>query len=243
MCAVRPAWLDLVSLSYRPLVEKRGRRERRPRECSHALADLHGLHARGRLFARRKDLAVADDRLGRDGGLLVHDRALLGGGVLHDVELGRQRRRGDSSHEKGSENDFLHGLLLGEYSDRGRSDRGIERPSGTPVPSRSPRFAVNPNKLCRVNHCAWLSCCTAERIAALPQQQTICRPEPKFRPRIIRRPMHTRGAIGKEGEPMTDLRATEIAIVADDEDGAGDSAVSWAAVAAGEGAGDAPLTL
>src|SRR3984893_11106966 len=147
MCAVRPAWLDLVSLSYRPLVEKRGRRERRPRECSHALADLHGLHARGRLFARRKDLAVADDRLGRDGGLLVHDRALLGGGVLHDVELGRQRRRGDSSHEKGSENDFLHGLLLGEYSDRGRSDRGIERPSGTPVPSRSPALPLTPTSV------------------------------------------------------------------------------------------------
>src|SRR5712671_6560502 len=50
---------------------------------------------------------------------------------------------------------------------------------------------------------------------------------------IVRRPMHTPGAIGQEGEPMTDLRATEIAIVADDEDGARDSAVSWAAVAAG----------
>jgi hypothetical protein len=41
---------------------------------------------------------------------------------------------------------------------------------------------------------------------------------------------------------MTDLRATEIAIVADDEDGAGDSAVSWAAVAAGAVAA-AALTL
>ncbi len=41
---------------------------------------------------------------------------------------------------------------------------------------------------------------------------------------------------------MTDLRATEIAIVADDEDGAGDSAVSWAAVAAGAIAA-AALTL
>src|ERR1700686_541970 len=35
---------------------------------------------------------------------------------------------------------------------------------------------------------------------------------------------------------MTDLRATEIAIVADERDGADDSAVSWAAVAAGAGA-------
>jgi hypothetical protein len=50
------------------------------------------------------------------------------------------------------------------------------------------------------------------------------------------------GTIGQEGEPMTDLRATEIAIVADDEDGAGDSAVSWAAVAAGAVAA-AALTL
>jgi len=41
---------------------------------------------------------------------------------------------------------------------------------------------------------------------------------------------------------MTDLRATEIAIVADDGDGAGDSAVSWAAVAAGAVAA-AALTL
>jgi hypothetical protein len=41
---------------------------------------------------------------------------------------------------------------------------------------------------------------------------------------------------------MTDLRATEIAIVADDEDGAGDSAVAWAAVAAGAVAA-AALTL
>jgi tellurite resistance protein len=41
---------------------------------------------------------------------------------------------------------------------------------------------------------------------------------------------------------MTDLRATEIAIVADDEDGAGDSAISWAAVAAGAVAA-AALTL
>jgi tellurite resistance protein len=41
---------------------------------------------------------------------------------------------------------------------------------------------------------------------------------------------------------MTDLRATEIAIVADDEDGVNDSAVSWAAVAAGAVAA-AALTL
>jgi len=41
---------------------------------------------------------------------------------------------------------------------------------------------------------------------------------------------------------MTDLRATEIAIVADDDDGNGDSAVSWAAVAAGAVAA-AALTL
>src|SRR4030081_3394235 len=55
--------------------------------------------------------------------------------------------------------------------------------------------------------------------------------------------MHTPGPIGQEGEPMTDLRATEIAIVADDEDGAGDSAVSWAAVAAGAVAAAAPTPL
>src|SRR3981189_1284632 len=54
--------------------------------------------------------------------------------------------------------------------------------------------------------------------------------------------MYMPGTIGEEGEPMTDLRATEIAIVADDEDGAGDSAVSWAAVAAGAVAA-AALTL
>src|SRR5258708_8890590 len=59
---------------------------------------------------------------------------------------------------------------------------------------------------------------------------------------LFRRRMHKLRIIRQEGEPMTDLRATEIAIVADDEDGAGDSAVSWAAVAAGAIAA-AALTL
>src|SRR5258708_35005027 len=59
---------------------------------------------------------------------------------------------------------------------------------------------------------------------------------------LFRRGMHKLRIIRQEGEPMTDFRATEIAIVADDEDGAGDSAVSWAAVAAGAIAA-AALTL
>jgi hypothetical protein len=77
-------------------------------------ADLHCLHA-GFCFGLRFEGAIVHNGGGRCGRLGVHDGALLGGGIAHNVILGRARRLGD---ERGCDNKssgdivFIQGFLL-----------------------------------------------------------------------------------------------------------------------------------
>jgi hypothetical protein len=57
-------------------------------------ADLHCLHA-GFCFGLRFEGAIVHNGGGRCGRLGVYDGALLGGGIAHNVILGRARRLGD----------------------------------------------------------------------------------------------------------------------------------------------------